>query len=162
MHHHMHLIHILSFLPISNSGLNLAAHFKFQIGITVKYASPAFLLSLHISSDSDFPLSAFHIFSLLSLYSDKNFCLRRDWRLSEQQLCDWYQICIASPSLLAHGAKMLCNEKYSPSCCCQMLRLLATRSLACLLVYSPTISPLCTFRTHPLHLVQTCDRDTNS
>ena len=71
MHHHKHLIHILSFLPISNSGLNLAAHFKFQIGITVKYASPAFLLSLHSLSDSDFPLSAFHIFSLLSLYSDK-------------------------------------------------------------------------------------------
>ena len=71
MHHHMHLIHILIFLLISNSGLNLAAHFKFQIGVTVKYASPAFLLSLHISPDSDFPLFAFHIFSLLSLYSDE-------------------------------------------------------------------------------------------
>ena len=162
MHHHMHLIHILSFLPISNSGLNLAAHFKFQIGITVKYASPAFLLSLHISSDSDFPLSAFHIFSLLSLYSDKISASGEieDWASSSSVIGIRY----ASPPPLSSlsGQKCFCNEKYSPSCCCQMLRLLATRSLACLLVYSPTISPLCTFRTHPLHLVQTCDRDTNS
>ena len=151
MHHHMHLIHILSFLPISNSGLNLAAHFKFQIGITVKYASPAFLLRLHISSDSDFPLSAFHIFSLLSLYSDKNFCLRRDWRLSEQQLCDWYQICIASPSLLALGAKMflqreilavvlLSNAQIACNALARLLACLFTDYLSTLHVSNPSVA----------------------
>ena len=103
--------------------------------------------SLHISSDSEFPL-CFKIFPFAFSLFWQNFCLWRDWKLHLSLIGIRY----ASPSFPPPSrGKCICNGKRNTpeqSCCCQMLRLLAT----CLLL---SIRPLSPHFAHanPMHCI---------